>query len=145
MALDLGKKRIGLALSDPLGLTAQGLETFHRTNIREDLARLKEIAERHDVALLLLGNPLQMSGEESKQSVKTREFGERLEKSLGLPLAYWDERYTTVLANQVLSEAHVTLDQRRAQVDKIAATILLDSYLEHLRLTAPEIDGESEN
>lgn len=133
LALDLGKKRIGLALSDPLGWTAQGLDTFERTRIRDDMAGLKDIAERHEVTLLLLGNPLQMSGEESKQSEKAREFGERLREATGLPVEYWDERYTTVVAHQVLSERRMTLEKRKAQVDKIAAMILLEDYLEHRR------------
>ena len=133
MALDLGKKRIGLALSDPLGVTAQGLETFERTRIRDDMAGLKAIAEQHGVTLLLMGNPLQMSGEESKQSEKAREFGERLRVETGLPVEYWDERYTTVVAHQVLSERRMTLEKRKARVDKIAAMILLEDYLEHRR------------
>mgnify|MGYP002778615923 CR=1 FL=1 len=146
LALDFGKKRIGLALSDPLGLTAQGLETFERTRIRDDLAGLQQIAQRHGVTRLLLGNPLQMSGDESKQSEKAREFGERLRQATGLPVDYWDERYTTVLANQVLSEARVTLEKRKAQVDKIAAMILLEDYLEHRRFQrAAETEPHAED
>jgi len=88
LALDVGKKRIGLAISDEFGWTAQGLETLERTRIREDLAQLKELAERWNVQTLLVGEPLHMSGGASRQSEYTREFAERLKQHLGLPVIF---------------------------------------------------------
>ena len=88
LALDLGKRRIGLALSDELGMTAQGLETLERTNIREDLAQLSETIAQHNVSRILIGNPLHMSGREGRQAEYAREFGERLQTATGLPVEY---------------------------------------------------------
>jgi putative Holliday junction resolvase len=129
LALDVGKKRIGLAVSDELGITAQGIETLQRTRIREDLARLKQIAESWNVCLLLVGRPLHMSGSESAQSEYTREFADRLAEHLALPLVYWDERLTSVEAGRVLREAGATLEQRKKAVDRLSAVLLLESYL----------------
>src|SRR6478672_660594 len=92
LALDLGKKRIGLAISDPLRITAQGLPNLLRTNKRSDLAALGELAQEREVGLILLGNPMNMSGREGRQSVWVREFASAIEKRLGLPVAFWDER-----------------------------------------------------
>lgn len=102
LALDLGKKRIGLALSDPLGLTAQGLPTLQRVNIRTDLAELDRLATEYDVRLILLGLPLHMSGDEGRQAQNAREFGERLAEWTGREVRLWDERLTTVEAQRVL-------------------------------------------
>src|SRR5579862_2471902 len=102
LALDLGKKRIGLALSDPLGNTAQGLATLERTNIREDLAALERLTQEHEVGLILMGNPLHMSGHEGRQVTYVREFSERLAEKTGLEIRFWDERLTTVEALRVL-------------------------------------------
>ncbi len=134
LALDVGKKRIGLAVSDGLGITAQGLETLQRTRIREDLTALKEIAVRWDVGTLLVGKPLHMSGDESRQSEYTREFAGRLHQHLQLPVVFWDERLTTAEAERMLRETGATLDQRKKAVDRLAAVLLLESYLEHQRI-----------
>lgn len=132
LALDVGKRRIGLAVSDELGITAQGIETLERTRIREDLARLKEIAEHWKVARLLVGRPLHMSGSESVQSAYTREFAERLGAYAALPVVYWDERLTSVEAGRILREAGATLEQRKKAIDRMSAVLLLESYLAHL-------------
>src|SRR5579862_7889507 len=95
LALDVGKKRIGLALSDPLGITAQGLPTLQRTNIRTDLAELDRLAAEHEVQIILVGHPLHMSGHESRQSQYTREFADRLAAHTGREVRLWDERLTT--------------------------------------------------
>lgn len=131
LALDVGKKRIGLAVSDELGWTAQGLETLERTRIREDLAKLKELAGHWSVETLLIGQPLHMSGEASRQSEYTREFGERLKEYLSLPVIFWDERLTSVEAERVLRESGASLEQRKKAVDRMAAVLLLESYLEY--------------
>jgi len=130
LALDLGKKRIGLALSDPLGITAQGLPTLQRTNIREDLAALAHLIAEREVTLLLIGNPLHMSGKEGRQTGFAREFGERIGQKTGIEVQFWDERLTTVEANRVLRESGISIEKRARAVDRLAAVILLESYLD---------------
>ena len=129
LALDVGKRRIGLALSDPLGITAQGLPTLQRTNIREDLAALGRIASEHEVGFILIGHPLHMSGREGRQADYTREFAARLAEWTGLEVRLWDERLTTVEAERVLKESGISIAKRAKAVDKLAAQILLQSYL----------------
>jgi putative Holliday junction resolvase len=130
LALDLGKKRIGLALSDPLGITAQGLPTLQRTNIREDLETLQNLVDQHQVTLLLMGHPLHMSGREGRQAVYTREFAERLRGRTGIDIKFWDERLTTVEAQRVLRQSGISIEKRARAVDQLAAVILLESYLD---------------
>jgi putative holliday junction resolvase len=130
LALDLGKRRIGLALSDELGITAQGLQTLERTNIREDLARLSQLTIEKNVTLLLVGKPLHMSGDEGRQTVYAREFGDRLHAATGLPVEYWDERLTTVEAQRVLRQSGISIEKRGKAVDRLAAVILLESFLD---------------
>ena len=129
LALDLGKRRIGLALSDPLGITAQGLPTLERTNLREDLAALSKIAAEHEVRFIVMGHPLHMSGREGRQAQYARDFGERLHARTGLEVRFWDERLTTVEAQRVLRESGIGIEKRARAVDKLAAQILLQSYL----------------
>lgn len=133
MALDLGKRRIGLALSDELQLTAQGLQTLERTNIREDLARLAELASANNVSVIVIGNPLHMSGREGSQAEKAREFGARLQAATGIPVEFWDERLTTVEAQRVLRESGISIEKRAQAVDRLSAVILLESYLDSRR------------
>jgi putative Holliday junction resolvase len=129
LALDLGKKRIGLALSDPLGITAQGLPTLERTNIRQDMAHLAKLAAENEIGFILIGLPLHMSGREGRQAEYTREFAERLASCTGLEVRLWDERLTTVEAERVLKESGISIAKRGKAVDKLAAQILLQSYL----------------
>ena len=130
LALDLGKRRIGLALSDELGITAQGLPTLVRTNLREDLSRLTELAVEKGAGMILIGNPVRMSGSEGAQSAWVRRFAEKLESRSGLAVQLWDERLTTAEAERVLRQSGISLDKRRRAVDRLAAVILLQSYLE---------------
>lgn len=132
LALDVGKKRIGLAISDELGITAQGLETLQRSRIREDLEKLGSIAKSSNVQALLVGRPLHMSGSESRQSEYTREFAERLGNYLGIPVVYWDERLTSAEAERMLRTAGASLEEKRRAVDRLAAVLLLESYLGYL-------------
>ena len=134
LALDLGKRRIGLALSDALGITAQGLETLERTNIRADLARLKQIISEYNVSRILIGYPLHMGGQEGRQAEHAREFGARLQTATGLPVEFWDERLTTVEAQRVLRQSGISIEKRAKAVDRLAAVILLESYLDSHRL-----------
>jgi putative holliday junction resolvase len=130
LALDLGKRRIGLALSDELGITAQGLKTLERTNIRQDLAHLAKLASEHNVTLILMGNPLHMSGREGRGSEHARDFGARLEALTSIPIQLWDERLTTVEAQRVLRESGASIEKRARAVDRLAAVILLESFLD---------------
>ena len=136
LALDVGKKRIGLAVSDPLGITAQGLPTLERIRIRDDLKTLKALVKRWEVQVLLIGRPLHMSGTESRQSEYTAEFGARLEEFVKRPIVYWDERLTSAEAERMLRAAGATLEDRKKAVDRLAAVLLLESYLENRRLNA---------
>ena len=130
LALDLGKKRIGLALSDPLGISAQGLHTLQRTTIRKDIAALETLAREHDVKLVLLGHPLNMSGAEGRQAVYTRDFAERLRERTGLTVRFWDERLTSKEAERVLKQSGISIEKRARAIDRLAAVILLASFLE---------------
>jgi len=130
LALDLGKRRIGLAISDALGITAQGLATLERRNKRVDLAVLANLIREHGVTQLLMGNPLHMSGKEGRQSVWVQEFASALEKHTGIPVRLWDERLTTVEASRVLRASGISIEKRAAAVDRLSAVILLQSYLD---------------
>ena len=142
LALDVGKKRIGLAISDELGITAQGLETWHRKRIREDLAMLKELIGRLGIRQLVVGKPIHMSGSDSRQSEYTREFAERVGQELGIAITYWDERLTSVEAERLMRDAGATLEQRKKSVDRMSATLILQSYLENARITAAELPAD---
>ncbi|MGA2737668.1 MAG: Holliday junction resolvase RuvX [Bryobacteraceae bacterium] len=132
MALDLGRKRIGMAISDPLGLTAQGLPNLERTTKRADLAELARQVREHNVALILIGNPLHMSGVEGRQSAWVREFADALTTYAGRPVRLWDERLTTVEASRVLRASGISIQKRARAVDRLSAVILLQSYLDSL-------------
>lgn len=130
LALDLGKRRVGLAVSDELGITAQGLPTLQRTRIRDDIEALAAIVAEKNVTLVLMGNPLHMSGREGRQVEYTREFAARLQARTGVPIEYWDERLTTVAAQRVLRESGIGIGKRAAAVDRLSAVILLESFLD---------------
>lgn len=132
LALDLGKKRIGLAVSDPLGITAQGIPNLNRTNKRRDLEVLQQIIQDRQVGMILLGNPINMRGAEGRQSGWVREFATELETRTGLPVKLWDERLTSVEAGRVLRASGISIEKRAAAVDKLSAVILLQSYLDSL-------------
>ena len=133
LAFDLGKRRIGLALTDPLRITAQGLDTFERTNIREDISRLIALIQEKDVSLMLFGNPLHMSGHESRQTEYVRVFADRLSTATGVPYEMWDERLTSVEAERMLRQGGLKeRRERKGMVDKLSAIILLNSYLASL-------------
>ena len=130
LALDLGKKRIGLALSDSLGISAQGLNTLQRSTIREDIAALAAIAREHQVQLVLLGHPLNMRGDEGRQAFYTRDFAQRLTERTGLAVRFWDERLTSREAERVLKQSGISIQKRAKAIDRLAAVILLASYLD---------------
>jgi putative holliday junction resolvase len=132
LALDLGKKRIGMAISDPLGITAQGLPNLERTNRRADLSLLDQLVREREVGLILMGNPINMGGQEGRQSAWVREFAGNLERRTGLPVKFWDERLTSVEAGRVLRSSGIGIEKRAAAVDRLSAVILLQSYLDSL-------------
>jgi len=132
LALDLGKRRIGLAISDELGITAQGLPTLQRKNNRTDLAALSRIVREKGVQRILLGNPLHMSGDAGVQSDLACEFGDLLGRHTGQEVKLWDERLTTVEASRVLRSSGIGIEKRARAVDQLSAVILLQSYLDYL-------------
>lgn len=130
LALDLGARRIGVAVSDGLGITAQGLATVERRNRGADLEALRALAERYEAAQWLLGLPRHMSGSEGRQAGLVRAWGGALERHTGMPVVYWDERLTTVEAGRVLRQAGSSRLQTRRAIDRMSAVILLQSYLD---------------
>ncbi len=136
LALDVGSRRIGLAVSDPLGITAQGLETLHRKNKRTDFEQLQRVIQQFDVREIVVGLPLRMSGDPSVQSQRMIVFAEDLQRRFDLPVHLWDERLTSVEANRVLREAELSIQKRRQAVDRLAAVLILQSFLEARRHAA---------
>jgi putative Holliday junction resolvase len=130
LALDLGKKRIGLALSDELGLTAQGLKTLEREGRRDDIETLRKLALESRAELFLIGDPIHMSGAPSRQGEYTREFARELEYKTGLPVKFWDERWTSREAERTLRGSGIAPGERKPAIDRLSAVILLQSYLD---------------
>jgi putative holliday junction resolvase len=130
LAIDYGSRRMGLAVSDPLGITAQGLETLERKNKRSDFARLERAIRLHAVKEIVVGYPLRMSGEEGTQSQKATAFAEELRKRFDLPVHLWDERLTSAEANRVLRESELSIKKRAQAVDRMAAVLILQSFLQ---------------
>jgi putative Holliday junction resolvase len=134
LALDYGSRRIGLAISDALGVTAQGLPTLHRTRKHDDLDHLRRVIRQYAVKELLLGLPLRMSGNEGIQSDKVQVFAEELRRKFKLPVHVFDERLTSVEANRLLREADISSRRRAEVVDQMAAVLILQSYLQFRKL-----------
>ncbi len=135
MGLDYGSKTVGVAISDPLGLTAQGVETICRkeeNKLRRTLARIEELVKEYDVERIVIGLPMHMNGELGERAERAREFGERLARRTGLEIVYQDERLTTVEAEQTLIENKVRRENRKQYIDKIAAVFILQGYLDSL-------------
>ena len=131
LGLDVGSKRIGLAVSDPLGITAQGLETIRRQNKRLDLEELGKIIRQYSVSEIVVGYPLRLSGAEGTQSEKMQLFAEDLRKKFGLPVHLWDERLTSAQANRVLRDSEMSIKRRGEVVDRLAAVLILQSWMDH--------------
>ncbi|RLA85409.1 MAG: Holliday junction resolvase RuvX [Deltaproteobacteria bacterium] len=132
MGLDVGEKRIGVALSDQMGIIAQGLEVIERKG-SETLKRLREIALRYDVQEVVIGLPLRADGSLGVQAQKVMAFAEELKAVLGLPVRLWDERFSTQQAERILLQADQSRRKRRRVRDKLAAAIILQGYLEARR------------
>ncbi len=130
LGLDFGKRRIGLAISDALGYTAQPLSTYTRTRVREDIAYLVQLAKEREIVLFVFGDPKYMSGDESRQSASVKEFAARLALSTPIPIVFWDERLTSTQAHRLLDEeGGLKREDRKGKVDQIAASLILDGYL----------------
>lgn len=117
-------------MSDPLGITAQGLETIRRKNKRQDFEQLAKIIRHYEVSEIVVGYPLRLGGTEGTQSLKMQVFAEELEKKFGLPVHLWDERLTSSQANRVLREAEISIQKRSQAVDRLSAVLILQNWME---------------
>lgn len=135
MGLDFGSKTVGVAISDPLGITAQPIEIVRRKSenkLRQTLARLEELIKEYQVTRLILGLPKNMNNTLGERAQKSLEFKEMLERRTGLPVIMWDERLTTVEANRAMMEGKVRREDRGRYVDALAAVLILQGYLDSI-------------
>jgi len=135
MGLDYGSKTVGVAISDPLGITAQGIETIERkeeNKLRKTLARIEELVKEYEVEKIVLGFPKNMNNTIGERAEKSLELKAALERRIGIPVIMWDERLTTVEAERTLIESNVRRENRKKYVDKIAAVFILQGYLDSL-------------
>lgn len=130
LGLDAGDKTVGLAYSDALGITAQGLETLRRTNLKDDLGAIAALCSEREIEVLVIGLPLNMDGSEGPRAEISRRFGDKLSERTGLPALYWDERLTTMQVERVLLEADVSRKKRKKVVDKLAAQVILQGWMD---------------
>ena len=148
VALDVGDRRIGIAVSDALGITAQPIETYTRVGYGPDVRRISQIAQQYETNRILCGLPLNMDGTRGFQAEKVAQLAEKLEEA-GLVVSYYDERMTTVLAEDALLEANMSRENRKKKVDMVAAVMILQSYLDaqatqNAQVDADESDDEEE-
>lgn len=136
LALDVGSRRIGLAVSDPTGLLATSLPVLRRTNLAADLAAIADVARREGAERVLVGLPLTLEGEVGPQARETLVFVERLREVLHMPIDTWDERYTSVLAAETLRAQGIPARRQRDRIDSAAAAVLLQHYLDTQRAAA---------
>ena len=137
MGLDYGSKTVGVAISDPLGITAQGIETIERkeeNKLRQTLARIETLVKEYEVEKIVLGFPKNMNNTIGERAEKSLELKEKLERRIGIPVIMWDERLTTVEAERTLMESKVRRENRKKYVDKIAAVFILQGYLDSLSI-----------
>lgn len=137
MGLDYGSVTVGVAISDALQLTAQGIETISRkeeNKLRRTLARIEELITEYEVGRIVIGLPKNMNNTVGERAQRTLEFKEKLERRTGLPVEMWDERLSTVAAEQVLMESGVRREDRKQYVDKIAAALILQGYLDRMHM-----------
>jgi len=139
MALDVGDRRIGVAMCDPLGITAQGIESYTRRGEANDEAHFDQLVRDYGVEKLVVGLPRHMNGDEGDSADKCRAFGDALAARHDLPVEYIDERLTTVAAHGYLSELDVRGKKRKAIVDTVAATLILEGYMQFLKRTEGQV------
>jgi putative holliday junction resolvase len=137
LAIDPGTVRLGLALSDPSGTIAQPLSVLSRRSEAEDLKVLAELVKEHEVGQIVIGLPRMMSGRLESAALEAQAFGARVGQATGRPVAYWDERLTSVAAERYLIEQGKRRGKRRQEIDRMAATLLLQGYLDYQRRGAP--------
>ena len=133
LGLDYGEKRIGVAVSDEMGLTAQGLETISRKTVLQDVEHIGRVVRDLSVEKIVIGYPLRLNGEEGIQCAKVRSFAGKLKKALAVPIAFQDETLTSKEAESILIEANVRREKRKLLVDKLAASLILQAYLDSRR------------
>ena len=133
MSLDVGSRTIGIACSDALLMTAQGIETIRRTSLEKDFNRLQELIAEYEVHELVVGMPKNMNGTKGERAEKTEEFVEKMKEVIDLPVTYWDERLSTVVAERQLIAADVSRKKRKSVIDKMAAVVILQGYLDRLQ------------
>ena len=133
MSLDVGSRTIGIACSDALLMTAQGIETIRRTSLEKDFNRLQELITEYEVHELVVGMPKNMNGTKGERAEKTEEFVEKMKEVIDLPVTYWDERLSTVMAERQLIAADVSRKKRKFVIDKMAAVVILQGYLDRLQ------------
>ena len=133
MSLDVGSRTIGIACSDALLMTAQGIETIRRTSLEKDFNRLQELIAEYEVHELVVGMPKNMNGTKGERADKTEEFVEKMKEVIDLPVSYWDERLSTVMAERQLIAADVSRKKRKSVIDKMAAVVILQGYLDRLQ------------
>lgn len=133
MSLDVGSRTIGIACSDALLMTAQGIETIRRTSLEKDFHRLQELITEYEVHELVVGMPKNMNGTKGDRAVKTEEFVAKMKEVIDLPITYWDERLSTVMAERQLIAADVSRKKRKSVIDKMAAVVILQGYLDRLQ------------
>ena len=137
LAIDYGHKRIGLAISDELGMTARPLETLSRTNRRNDLRRLRELARKHGVARIVVGNPVRLDGSAGEMADKAARFAARVQKELGLPVEMMDERLSSWEAQETTAATKTKRNKKAAGVDAVAAAVILRDFLEREQIRKP--------
>ncbi len=133
LGLDIGKRRIGVAVSDPLGLLARPVETVQVVSLNVDVQRITDIARNLGAEMVVMGDPIHMSGEAGTMSNRAHKFGEMLRQVSGLPVEYCDERLTTVEAQRILQDQGVSPKKARQQIDAVAAAVILQSYLNTIK------------
>lgn len=133
LGLDVGEKTIGVAVSDPMGWTAQGVTVIRRTTLERDLTSLHDLVREYQVETFVVGLPRRTDGSYGPETDKIYQFGSELKRKFTLPVEYWDERFSTVAAERILLEGDVSRAKRRQVIDKVAATVILQAYLDSKR------------
>jgi putative pre-16S rRNA nuclease len=145
MSIDFGLRRIGLAVSDALGITAQGLPTLQRTSIRKDMEHIRAVVEEYSVEKIIVGNPIGHTGKATSMSRHVEEFTKKLQRRVSCPVELWDERLTSVEANRMLRTAGLSISKRQQAVDRVSAVLLLQNYLEYHAGQVERTDARGES
>jgi len=143
LGLDVGDRRIGIALSDETGTLASPIETYERTGPRKDLKAIGRLVRERGAGEVVVGLPRRLDGEVGPQAQKVIDFMEALRPVVGVPVVPWDERFTTVVARQALVDAGVSRRDRKAVIDKVSAALILQNYLDYLKLAGSEAPNPS--